>query len=84
MIRARVLLAIIVVGFSLVATACSGQHAAPSVEELQRDSKIIRLKLDDGRSITCLYYARSGSEGYGGYSWLALDCDWSSVRNTPQ
>ena len=78
---ALVTLILVILFIVIASVGCgSGTHEPPSVEELQRNIRVVDFRLPDGRSLTCLYYGAKGSEPYKGYSWLVLDCDWSSIR----
>lgn len=71
----------VVMALMPLAVACgTGTHDAPSLETLQKDSRIVEFRLSDGRSLTCLFYSSDGVSGYQGYSWLVLDCDWESLK----
>jgi hypothetical protein len=54
----------------------SGHYQRPGIEEIKRDSTFFEMERPDGVIMPCLMYAERGTEGYAGFAWFDIDCDW--------
>jgi hypothetical protein len=70
---------------SLALSACAtGQANPPSIEEIRQDGEYFELTRPDGSEMTCWQYGARGDEGYAGYAWFGVDCDWSGAYQAPE
>lgn len=70
--------------FLLLVVACSsGQTSAPTLEEIERDSRVVTFRTNKGFSLPCIFYSKKG-EGGGdqSYSWIILECDWTAFHES--
>lgn len=64
--------------------ACSsGQTSAPTVKDIQHNSRYFEVERPDGSKMECLEYGAAGyGINYGSASWFGLTCDWSGQYPT--
>ncbi len=68
------------IGASVLAlSGCSGNYEEPTIDELRRDGQFFEMTKPDGEEMLCWSYIGRGTDGYAGFSWLAVTCDWDSV-----
>lgn len=67
-----------VIGASVLAlSACGdGDYTAPTIDDLREEGKFFELTRPDGEEMICWSYIGRGQEGYAGFSWLTVTCDW--------
>lgn len=71
----RAAIAAILAAAALVLAAC-GQGAVGYTPDAEPTAEVFTVKLDDGRTIDCLYL----EHGYGNASTGGPSCDWSTAK----
>lgn len=70
-------------GILALSGCAEGDHTAPTKEEVQEGAEYIEMRRPDGSTMDCVLYSARGKEGYSGFSWFALDCDWANAYTGP-